>query len=64
MCKRNSADKNEASMGSVREIPQIKKKKKKKKEKKEKKKKEKKKKASMGYVREPPHRKLNPAWDV
>ena len=31
MCKRNSADKNEASTGSVRETPQIKKKKKRKK---------------------------------
>ena len=61
MSKRNSPDKNEASMGCVRETPQIKMKPawdvqdKVPRLKKE---------ASIGCVREPPHRKIKPAWDV
>ena len=42
-------------MGCVRETAQIKKKKKKK---------EKKEEASTGCIRETPHRKVNPTWDV
>ena len=54
MFKRNSPDKNKACMGYVRETPPIKKKKKKKK----------KNEASTGCVRETPHSKVIPAWDV
>ena len=57
MCKINSPHKYEASTGCVRETPQIKKERKKKQ-------KEKRKKASMGCVREIPHRKIKPARDV
>ena len=57
MCKINSPHKYEASTGCVRETPQIKKERKKKQ-------KEKRKKASMGCVREIPHRNIKPARDV
>ena len=48
MCKRNSQDKNEASPGCVREIPQIKQIKK----------------PALGCVRETPHRQIKQAWNV
>ena len=51
MCKRNSPETNETSMGCVTETSQIINK-------------YKKKVASMGRFRENPHIKMKPAWDV
>ena len=70
MCKRNSPDKNEASMGSVRETPQIKKKGKEEEEEEEaslgcvRETPQIKKEARMGCVRETPQLKIKPARDV
>ena len=61
MCKRNSPDKNEASMGCVGENPQIKNSSQ---QGIRKRNSAKKNKANMGYVIETLQIKIKPAWDV